>query len=210
MHQLVPGVAVVSGVHKVIQLRRVDLLVFPAASITDVGTFSERSRVKICDGVHLRSDRQRRRANELQPVPLHARRLGEEAVHVVDGEVQDFGAQLVFPNDFHHPVDEDGPHLTGDLRMVLQEARPWPEPLLGLEMRSGLRSVQKGSAHRTNIFILLSLSYADECPLRTRIQAALPLMARFHQTALNHLGRNLQEHIAADAREATWTMHVQD
>lgn len=45
VHQLLPGVGVVSGVHKVVQLRRVDLLVFPTASITLWDVY-EQSRVK--------------------------------------------------------------------------------------------------------------------------------------------------------------------
>lgn len=44
VHQLAPGVGVVSGVHKVVQLRRVDLLVFPEASMTSpIGTFLNRA-----------------------------------------------------------------------------------------------------------------------------------------------------------------------
>lgn len=113
---------------------------------------------QICEGVHLRSDRQRCRANKLQPVPFHAHRLGEEAVHVVDGEVQRLGVQLVFPNNFHHPVDKDGPHVTCDLRMVLQEARPWPEPRLGWEMCSGPQSVQEG-VHTRQRFSYFALSH---------------------------------------------------
>lgn len=113
---------------------------------------------QICEGVHLRSDCYSRRANKLQPVPSHAHRLGEEAVHVVDREVQGFRAQLVFPNNFHHPVDEDGPHVTGDLRMVVQEAWLWPEPHLGSETRSGLQSVQK-RVHTGQVFSYFSLSH---------------------------------------------------
>lgn len=45
VHQLVPAVGVVSGVHKVVQLRRGDLPVFPTASITGWDV-SEQSRVK--------------------------------------------------------------------------------------------------------------------------------------------------------------------
>lgn len=106
-------------------------------------------------GVHLRSDGQRRRADQLQPVPPHALGLGEEAVQVVDREVQGFRAQPVFPNHLHHPADEDGAHVSGDLRVVLQEARPWPEPHLGLEMCSQCRQAcTRGRYRHTSLSLM--------------------------------------------------------
>ena len=55
---------------------------------------------------------------ELALLDVH---LGEEAVHVVDGEVKDVGLALLLLRDLQHPVGDDLPHVRLDLRLHRRE-----------------------------------------------------------------------------------------
>jgi len=96
-HDLVPLVRIVGDVDKLVDRGRVDLLVF-------------------------RRDEHARDADQLQLAAGHWDDR-EEAINVVDGQVQRLGHEPVLLRHLDQPVDQDRSHLGVDVALVLRNRR---------------------------------------------------------------------------------------
>ena len=72
---------------------------------------------KLDCGVDLRGDEHASGADELKLCALH-RHEREKPVDVVDRQEEGLGVKPVLFGDLDQPVDEDGPHREGDVRLL--------------------------------------------------------------------------------------------